>query len=111
MLLHLRIRFPRPFRTLLMLPLNFDQRHHLVVHGFHLPIQNCHWSLYIIQTIVNLNIIQKIIVDEGVVDLDKLIRKIQLVCNLAYSGNNPEGADKSGAQLAPLPKSDDTFIR
>ena len=48
MIKHIRFRLPNLLWSLPVLPLNLDQVHHLVPHGIHLPIQNCHRPLDVI---------------------------------------------------------------
>ena len=47
---------------------------------------------------------------EGIVDLVELLRKLQSVRSLAHPSDDLEGADKLGAQLAPLLKPNETLL-
>ena len=108
----MHIRLPHPDGTPLMLPLDIEQRHHVVAQGLQLPIQDLHWSRHIIQATIDLNIIQRDNRElishtlpktrnmEGVVELAELVGKIEPVCNLAHPSGNPKGTNKSGLELA-----------
>ena len=88
MLTLLHLELPGPFGTLSMLLLDLDQRNHFIAQSLRLPIQYCHRSLNIIQSVIILNIIQgdnhgvinhillKLRNKKGIVDLVELIRKI-----------------------------------
>ena len=58
MLTHLSLGLPSPFKAFLMQLLNIDQVHHLVPQGLHIPIQNRHRPLDIIQETINTNVLQ-----------------------------------------------------
>ena len=58
MLLHLLLRLPHPLIALLVLPLHLYQSHLRVSQGHGLPIEDPNRSVYVVQALVQLNVLQ-----------------------------------------------------